>query len=100
MVWTRVVAAEMKRRKRIHIYLEVEPTASAEGPTVDSGESRITLRSGAGLFVLLAMQATSPHSSPRTLMAEKTWMILSSYLNPFVKHTPLENHKDFFLKAN
>lgn len=35
MVWTRVVAAEMKRNKEIHLYLEVEPTAPAEGPTVD-----------------------------------------------------------------
>lgn len=100
MVWTRVVAAEMKRRKRVHIYLEVEPAASAEGPTVDSGGSRITLRSGAGLFVLLAMQATSSHSSPRALMAERTWTLLPSYLNPFVIHTPPENHKDCFSKSN
>lgn len=45
VVWTKVVATEIKKSKGVHIYLEVEPTAPAEGLTVDSGGSRLTLRS-------------------------------------------------------
>lgn len=71
MAWTRVVAAEMGRNKEIHLYLEVEPTAPAEGPAVDRGGSWLTLRARAGLFVPPSMQATFPCISPGTLMVER-----------------------------
>lgn len=69
MAWTRVVAAEMKGSKGIHLYLEVEPTAPAEGPTVDMGGSRLTLRGRAVCSTLIAGHL--PCISPRTLMAAR-----------------------------
>lgn len=44
--------------------------APAEGPTVDGGRPRMTLRFGTGLFIPPFLQATSPHISSRAPTVE------------------------------
>ena len=85
----------MKRSKGIHLCLEVESTAPAEGCTVDSGWSRNALRFEAGLLVSPSMQPTSPHISPRAPMLEKTGGPLPSSFSLFVIYPLLENQSEF-----
>lgn len=85
----------MKRSKGVHLYLEVQSTAPAEGWILDSEWSRIVLKFEVGLLVPPSMQPTSPHMSPRALMLEKTGGPVPSSFSLFVIYSLLENQSDF-----
>lgn len=85
----------MMRSKGVHLYLEVQSTAPAEGWILDSEWSRIVLKFEAGLLVPPSTQPTSPHMSPRALMLEKTGGPLPSSFSLSVIYSLLENQSDF-----
>lgn len=84
----------MERSEEVHVYLEVELTAPAEAPTVDSGGSRMTEVWGSSVCSMPHAHRLPTHFSKGT-EGRGAQRLLPSCLNPFLIHLPHENQTNF-----